>query len=280
MAVPRRLVDNFPMYQVLATTGTACLESIAAVNTRLYGQLTTQGRPAQELIDIRRAYELNCALYSGAFQADGRPFIAHTVSVASILAILGLPSNIVAAGLIHNVYGNADFGDGRFACATPQRRERVRRAVGDEIESCVHRFGELRLSSRFPEIRANIGTMIDRDRLLLTIELADILEKYADLGVLYFGDSRWVTRFVDAHEQDLLELAHQLDQPVLAEALSLAISRVRSSQVPTELANHPEHVYLYSLMPGSCMERPRITWTRALKRTTLWQFARRIVRRN
>jgi len=266
------------MYLALATTGTSCLESIATVNTRLYGQLILQGRPAHELADIRHAYELTCALYSGAFQADGRPFIAHTVAVASILAIVGLPSNIIATGLIHNVYGNGDFGDGRFNCATPQRRERVRRAVGCEIESSVHRFSELRLSRRFPEIRANIGTMIEGDRLLLTIELADILEKYADLGVLFFGDSRWITRFVDAHEQDLLELAHLLNQPVLAEALSLAISRVRSSQVPTELASSPEHAYLYRLIPGSWMERPRITWTRALKQTTFWQFARRIVR--
>ncbi len=268
------------MYHPLATTASTILASIAAVNTRLYGQLIAQGRMQHELADIRRAYELTCTLYAGAFQADGRPFVAHTVSVASILAIVGLPSNIVAAGLLHNVYGNGDFGDGRFACATPSRRLRVRNAVGSEIESCVHRFSELRLVHRLPTIKANVATMSDRDRMILSIDLADILEKYADLGVLYFGDSRWVTRFVDAHEPDLVSLAHQVDQPVLAEALSLAISRVRSGHVPPELVSSPEHAYLYTIVPPSCMERPRLTWTRALKQTALWQFARRVVRRS
>src|SRR5262249_13311492 len=98
------------------------LDSLAMVNTRLYCQLLEQKRPEEELWAVRRAYDLTSVLYSGAYQADGRPFTAHVVSVASILALLGMPSDIVATGPIHNVYGNGNFGDGLYSGATRQRR--------------------------------------------------------------------------------------------------------------------------------------------------------------
>ncbi len=103
------------MQQFTAVSAQGLIDSIAMVNTRLYGQLLAQGRSDDDLWAIRRAYDLTSVLYSGAYQADGRPFTAHVVSVASILALIGMPSTIVAAGLIHNVYGNGDFGDGRYS---------------------------------------------------------------------------------------------------------------------------------------------------------------------
>lgn len=255
------------------------LDSIATVNTQLYGQLLSQERPDDELWDIRRAYDLTSVLYSAAYQADGRPFTAHVVSVASILALIGMPSNIVAAGLIHNVYGNGDFGDGRHSGITIERRRRVRDAVGEDIERCVHRFSELRLVDDLQAVRQQMGALSDRDRMILAIELADILDKYADLSLLYFGSCDWVTCFVDAHEQELIDIGHELGQPVLADALKQAIARVRTSQVPTALRSTPERKYLYTLVPPSLMVRSTHTWTKAVKDSAPWQFARRVIRK-
>lgn len=110
------------------------LASIARTNLQLYNQLYDQNRPNAELALIRRAYDLAAQLYSASFQADGKPFVIHVVSVASTLALLGLPSEVVAAALLHNVYNNGDFGDGRRRNADPHRRRRVAAAVDERVE--------------------------------------------------------------------------------------------------------------------------------------------------
>jgi hypothetical protein len=266
------------MQQFAAVSAQGLIDSIAMVNTRLYGQLLAQGRSDDDLWAIRRAYDLTSVLYSGAYQADGRPFTAHAVSVASILALIGMPSNIVAAALIHNVYGNGDFGDGRYSGVTPQRRQRVRDAVGDDIESCVHRFSELRLTGDLQVVKSRIGWMSERDRMILAIELADLLDKFVDLSVLYFGNADWVTQFVDAHEYELINIGYALGQPVLADALTHAIAQVRSRQVPAALRQSPERRYVSTIIPLSCIERPELTWTKAIKQSVPWRFARRVIR--
>lgn len=254
------------------------IDAIASVNTRLYAQLLGQGRAERELRDVRGAYELACEVYSGAYQADGRPFVAHVVSVASIVALLGMPSDIVAAALLHNVYGNADFGDGLWSCATDERRRRVRRAVGVRIEACVHRFSELRLANNVSAIKARLPQLDPHDRMLLAIELADALDKYADLSVLFFGDGAWVTRFVDANEQDLMDIGYAIEQPMLAGALQLAIARVRASSIPHSVRSAPDRKYLYTIVAPSQIIRPRLKWASVIKQSWPWQLARRMVR--
>jgi hypothetical protein len=266
------------MYAPSVDSGQGLLASIAPVNTRLYGQLIAQGRPEHELRDIRRAYDLCSLLYAGMFQADGRPFSAHTVSVASIVAQLGLPSPIVAMALIHNVYENADFGDGLRSAITPARRRRVLDAVGADIEACALRFSELRIHKRPASVATTLDTLSARDRMLLLVDLADILEKYADMGLLYFGDSDWATSFVDAHEGALIQLCTALGQPVLAEALALAIARLRAGQVPAVLRSAGEHKYLYPIVPLSCRATTRDRWVARLRQSTAWHLARRILR--
>ena len=89
------------------------MERVAQTNLQLYNQLRAQGYSQKELVIVHRAYEFLTTIYPGYFQADGKPFVAHTVGVASILAHLQLPAEFIAAGLLHNIYGNGDFGDGR-----------------------------------------------------------------------------------------------------------------------------------------------------------------------
>jgi (p)ppGpp synthase/HD superfamily hydrolase len=51
----------------------------------------TRGCRSNDLLLVHRAYELLTRLYTGHFQADGKPFVAHGVGVASILAQLDQP---------------------------------------------------------------------------------------------------------------------------------------------------------------------------------------------
>jgi hypothetical protein len=267
------------MYAPLVDTPTALIDSIGTVNIQLYGQLVRQRRPEAELWQVRRAYDLAVSLYAASYQADGRPFSAHVVSVASVLTLLGASTTLVATALVHNVYSNADFGDGLYAVVTPERRQRVRDAVGEEIEAWVYRFRELRLSDDVAAAKARLGGMDARDRQLMLLELADLMDKYADLGVLYFGDGAWVTDFVDANEIHLVEIGHALGQPVLAEALRIAFATARASRVPDAFRAPAHRKYLYTIVPGSCrVVMPPPTLGRRIKGSAPWRLARRLVR--
>ena len=74
---------------------------IAQTNLALYQQLHDLGYTPEKLADIREAYELATALFAGRFRPCGRPFTAHLVGTASVLAKLGAPAAVVAAGLLH-----------------------------------------------------------------------------------------------------------------------------------------------------------------------------------
>ena len=235
------------------------MERIAQTNLQLYNQLRLEGRSPDDLALIRRCYELSVALYTGRFQGDGKPFVAHTTGVASIVGQLGVSSVVVGAACIHNVYGNGDFGDGQSQNASPRRRRFVRNAVGDEVEECIYQFRSFRLNpSSIGEIASRLDQLDGRDRDLVTLDLADHLEKYVDYGVLYFGDGTWVTDFIDRHGKALIEIANRLGHPQLAIALADAFDETARQAIPPELKRDKRHRVIELVTPQSCMRRPRL----------------------
>ena len=235
------------------------MERIAQTNLQLYNQLRLEGRSPDDLGLIRRCYELSLSLYTGRFQGDGKPFVAHTTGVASIVGHLGVSSVVVGAACIHNVYGNGDFGDGVWEIASPHRRRFVKNAVGDEVEACIYRFRSLRLHSEtIGEIASRLDQLDGRDRDLVTMDLADHLEKYVDYGVLYFGDGDWITGFSEKHGKALIDIANRLGHPQLAIALADAFDETAREAIPPELKREKQHTQIELVMPQSCMLRPDI----------------------
>jgi HD domain len=231
---------------------------IAQTNLQLYNQLRVAKLPLEDLLLVHRAYELVSSLYSGYYQADGKPFVAHSVGVASIVAALDQPAELVAVGLLHNAYGNADFGDGRASGPTPARRRLVRGTVGERVEDLLIRFREVRLGSgRIEDRHRALAASDDTTRRLLLVELADHLEKYVDLGVLYFGRNDWVLGMNDRVGAELVELAREAGSPKLAEMLSAAFEEVarQAPHVPDELRPSNGRAYLELVTPRSCSRR-------------------------
>lgn len=209
---------------------------IAQTNVQLYNQLRRQNRPVADLVTIHRAYEFMTTLYTGYFSRDGKPFIAHCVGVASILAEIEQPAEIVAMGLLHNVYANADFGDGGRG-VTPARRRLVRAGVGDRVEGLIARFPSVRMQGRARDGALRAASDRDDDeRRLIVVDLADLLEKYVDLGVLYLDREDRHLRQLGAVEE-VVALAGELGEPRLAEMLSTAFAAaaIHSGEVPAEL---------------------------------------------
>jgi (p)ppGpp synthase/HD superfamily hydrolase len=233
---------------------------IAQTNIQLYNQLREKGLPLDDLITVHRAYELCTELYSGRFQADGKPFVAHGVGVASVLAELDQSSELLSVGLLHNVYGNGDFGDGRLSVVTASRRRLVRDAVGSRIERLVARFSDVRVEPQtIGELRRTLPERNEDDRRLIVIDLVDTLEKFQDLGVLYYGENDWVLSFCDGCGDDLVHLASELGEPRLAELLSSSFATItaRRDDVPLQLRPSDLRAHSKLIVPRSCARRVR-----------------------
>jgi (p)ppGpp synthase/HD superfamily hydrolase len=235
--------------------------TVAQTNIQLYNQLLARGFDRDQLVLVRRAYELLQTLYAGFYQADGKPFVAHGVGVASIMADLGEPADIVATALLHGVYANADFGDGLPSGATPRRRRIVRDAVGGEIEALVHRFTNLRLHPETIERdRRELDELDQTGRRLQLLAVADHLEKYVDLGVRYFGDDRDIASWTERIGPQLVEIAGELAGPEFARAVASAFERAEAANVPAELRASDGAEELKLVVPRSCRRRrgPRL----------------------
>lgn len=244
---------------------------MAQTNLQLYNQLRARGLPLADLVLVHRAYELLVTLYPAHFQADGKPFASHGVGVASILAELGQPAEILAAGLLHNVYGNADFGDGGGPGPTAERRDVVRAGVGPRVEELIFRFADLRVGpATIEDIRASVPDRDETDRRLILMDLADHLEKYTDLGILYFGEADWIDESTGRMGPQLVALAEELGEPRLGAMLSSALEEAAAEkgEVPPELRPSDGRRYLKLVVPRSC--EPRAERRSPLQRIRAW----------
>ena len=233
------------------------MESVAQTNIQLYNQLRRQGCDDAELRQVHLAYELAVTLYTGCFGADRKPFVAHSVGVASIVAHLDAPAELIAAAVLHNIYGNGDFGDGLHNRATDRRRRVVQQAVGDRIEAIVHRFHRRRVRLNPGEgYRQRIDRLAAEDREVLLFDLADVIEKHVDGSVLYHGDGDWITTPVAQHGTYLIELAGQIGQPALARMLADGFAAVaRDPGLPEALRAPRNRRHLVLVVPQSCRRR-------------------------
>ena len=119
---------------------------------------------------IGRAYRLAESSHRGQKRLSGAPYISHPVAVACILVQLGMDSESVAAGLLHDVVED-----------TPISLEQVRKEFGDEVAELtdgVTKLGRIPYSSREVQQAENLRKMLiamSEDIRVIIIKLADRL---------------------------------------------------------------------------------------------------------
>ena len=59
---------------------------------------------------IRAAYECAAAAHEGQKRRNGEPYIIHPVAVAKIIAEMGLDTDSICAGLLHDCIEDTAFG--------------------------------------------------------------------------------------------------------------------------------------------------------------------------
>lgn len=235
------------------------MHSFAQTNIQLFNQLRAEGYSSNDLSRIRDAYQLTMHLFTGAFRASGKTFIAHLVSTASILASLGVPAEVVATGLLHATYTHGDFGDGKKGISDA-KREQVKRAVGKEIEEYLARYATLSWNKKtIPAIFHRFDTLNPLDRDILLVRLANELEEYLDFGIVYCGDFKH-QQYINYDGHFIVEMAEKLGFPNLAIQLAEAFKESASAEISSELCNTNDQDVSFRLAPKSYQKSLSLTF--------------------
>jgi GTP pyrophosphokinase len=135
--------------------------------------------PKADTKTLQRAYEFAELSHRGQKRKSGEPFIEHPLSVALILADLGMDEVTLIAALLHDVVED-----------TPQALEDVQREFGESVAAIVDgltKLDRITYRSREAEQAENVRKMIvamAADIRVLIIKLADRLHNMRTLGAL------------------------------------------------------------------------------------------------
>ena len=201
--------------------------SFAQTNIQLINQLKYD-YTSSEIDEVLRGYELACDLFSGIFRGSGKPFLAHAIGTASIVAALSAPTHMVNAALLHAAYTHGRFGS-RNRGTSPLNRQRVRDAVGKQSEELVLRYTNLgwRGTAVIPRIVQDFANFSQFDRDVLRMRLANELEEYLDLGILYCEDANKRIQFSELYGRYMVDLAGKLGVEILGGWLSQAFEHAQ-----------------------------------------------------
>jgi GT2 family glycosyltransferase len=164
----------------------------AQTNLQLYNQLIAAGRADDELRLVRDAYELALPLFAGHFRGTGKPFLAHLIGVASVLAAHDRPIETVAAGLLHSVYDFGEFGDGTRGIS-PRKRRQVRLAVGEPVERLIAKYAAMPWGlPALADLEPRANLLAADEITALEIKVADVLDDHFDRGLEYAPSKKLV----------------------------------------------------------------------------------------
>lgn len=229
----------------------------AQTNLQLFAQLMRAQVPEPELALLRRAYVLAVELFTGLVRPNGKPFLAHAVGTASVLAELGADAETVAAGMLHAAYALGDFGDGRRG-RTPSKQRRLCDLVGEGVERRITRYNRLRWSgARIREIQKEPDALDALDREVVLMRLANELEDHLDLGACFVAEPPGRDRLEAARD-----LAEALGHPRLAEDLRACLAAEEAVRIPPWLRG--VHARTFLVAPRSHRVRPLVRLARLL----------------
>src|SRR6478736_826573 len=135
--------------------------------------------PKTSTVLIAQAYELAAAAHEGQSRKSGEPYIHHPLSVARIVADLGLDDVTVAAALLHDSVED-----------TGVTLEQVAAQFGDEVAGIVDgvtKLDRVQFDSKAAQQAASMRKMLvamAKDLRVLMIKLADRLHNMRTLGAM------------------------------------------------------------------------------------------------
>ncbi len=133
----------------------------------LKAYITASGR-TRDLFKLEQAYLLAEQLHAGQVRESGEPYIIHPIEVTFVLADLGMDTDCLCAGLLHDVVED-----------TEETLEDVRRRFGETVAKLVDgvtKLGNLPLPTKEEQQSENVRKML----LAMSEEVRVIIIKLAD----------------------------------------------------------------------------------------------------
>ena len=143
----------------------------------------------EQVLRVRRAYEVGAEAHEGQTRKSGEPYITHPVAVAGILAELGLDAETIIAAILHDTLED-----------TSLTRERITTEFGStvaELVDGVTKLDKVRFSSRQEAAAESFRKMLlamARDLRVILIKLADRLHNMRTLGSMEPESRRRIAR--------------------------------------------------------------------------------------
>jgi (p)ppGpp synthase/HD superfamily hydrolase len=227
------------------------MHTYAQTNIQLFNQMGREGYAAADLTSVRVCYEFMTVLMTGRFRASGKTFIAHLVGTASILASLRAPGSLLAAALLHAVYQAGDFGDDRPGI-TDAKRQRLRGIAGEQVEEYVYRYHGLSWTDQtIRSLVVALDGMPGVEREVVLIRMANELEEFLDLGILYCCDGKRLHATGTDRCRHMVQVANKLGFPRLAAEMAQAFAEAATTTLSPELKKTDARDSSYLLAPQS-----------------------------
>lgn len=189
---------------------------VEILKKRLFGILS-KGR--YDIEKIQKAYEYAENLHEGQFRVSGEAYISHPLSVAEIVAELGLDTDSICAALLHDTVED---------CAEKTDLDKIRKMFGPDVALLVDGLTKIVIMQIEDKEEAHIESLrkmllaMSKDIRVIFIKLCDRLHNMRTLGVK--PDAK---RRVTALEtmQVYAPLAHRLGmQKIKQELESISLS--------------------------------------------------------
>ena len=133
--------------------------------------------PADQLLQLRRAWEVGAAAHAGQTRKSGEPYITHPVAVAQVLAELGLDVETLVAAILHDTIED-----------TPLTHAQIVASFGESVAEMVEgvtKLDKLSFRDRQEAAAESFRKMLlamSRDLRVIMIKLADRLHNMRTLG--------------------------------------------------------------------------------------------------
>ncbi len=170
-----------------------------------------------EICHVRKAYEIASEAHDGQMRLSGEPYIMHPLSVALILASLGMDEASIIAAILHDTVED-----------TKLTNAEVRKEFGETIAELVDgvtKIGKVPLQTKEEQQAENIRKMLiamSRDIRVIIIKLADRLH---NMRTLRFKPEQRRREIARETIEIYAPIAHRLGiRPIKEELEDLSIS--------------------------------------------------------
>ena len=181
--------------------------------TEIIGKSYTE----EEIANVKKPYELAAKVHEGQKRLSGEPYIMHPLSVALILARLGMDDASIIAAMLHDTVEDTDLTN-----------DEIKKEFGDtvaELVDGVTKIGRVPLQTKEEQQAENIRKMLiamSRDIRVIIIKLADRLHNMRTL--MYKPEQRRRDIALETIEI-YAPIAHRLGiRPIKEELEDLSIS--------------------------------------------------------